>query len=208
MASQLGFFFDASACVGCKACQLACKDINDLKVGTLYRRVYEMEGGTWRSTGDGYAPQGVFAYHVALSCNHCANPVCVAVCPTGAMQKDPENGVVWTDHDMCIGCRSCENACPYHAPRFLEDKGYMGKCDFCRDELNAGRKPACTTVCAVRALDYGDIDELRATHGEGNCLIEPLPDAGTDPQIVLIPHPQAPESGSGLARETSFNFEV
>lgn len=208
MASQLGFFFDASACVGCKACQLACKDINDLKVGTLYRRVYEMEGGTWRNTGDGYAPQGVFAYHVALSCNHCANPVCVAVCPTGAMQKDPENGVVWTDHDMCIGCRSCENACPYHAPRFLEDKGYMGKCDFCRDELNAGRKPACTTVCAVRALDYGDIDELRATHGEGNCLIEPLPDAGTDPQIVLIPHPQAPESGSGLAHETSFNFEV
>ena len=183
MASQLGFFFDASACVGCKACQLACKDINDLKVGTLYRRVYEMEGGTWRSTGDGYAPQGVFAYHVALSCNHCANPACVAACPPGAMQKDPENGVVWTDHDM-------------------------GKCDFCRDELGAGRKPACTTVCAVRALDYGDIDELKAAHGEGTCLIEPLPVTNTDPQIVLIPHPQAPESGSGLARETSFGFEV
>ncbi len=74
----------------------------------------------------------MFGYFVSLACNHCSSPACVANCPTGAMQKDEETGIVWTDHDVCIGCKTCETACPYGAPTYGEEEGYMLKCDMCR----------------------------------------------------------------------------
>lgn len=206
---QYGFYFDAQTCVGCKCCQVSCKNKNNLDVGVLFRVVYDVEGGSWEATDKSFVPSGVFGYHVALGCNHCANPACVAVCPSGAMQKDPDTGVVWTDHEVCIGCRSCENACPYHAPRFLESEGVMGKCDFCKDQLERGEDPYCVRVCALRALKYGDIDELRAEYGEGNVEIAPLPSNTTEPSLVLNPHAQAvPGSAEGDYIVTSFEYEI
>ena len=99
-----------------EACLLytSCKETYKLPVSNLYRKVYNYQGGSWKPTEAGhYVPDGVFGYFVSLACNHCSSPACVANCPTGAMQKDEETGIVWTDHDVCIGCKTCETACPY-----------------------------------------------------------------------------------------------
>ena len=82
---QYAFYFDASACSGCKACQVACKDRHGLEVGLLWRRVYEVTGGDWTRSGEAWV-SSVFAYNVSLACNHCLEPICAEVCPTGGIQ--------------------------------------------------------------------------------------------------------------------------
>lgn len=124
------------------------------------------------------------------------------------MQKDPDTGIVWTDHDVCIGCRSCEKACPYHAPSFLEEEGYMGKCDFCKDQLERGEDPYCVRTCALCALRYGDIDELRAEYGEGDVEAVPLPANTTNPSLVLIPHPKTEIMDVTMGEDPSLEYEL
>ena len=101
--AQYAFHFDSNKCTGCKTCQVACKETYKLPVNNLYRKVLNYQGGTWELNEAGsYVPNGVFGYFVSMACNHCVDPACVANCPTGAMQKDEETGIVWTDH----GCAS------------------------------------------------------------------------------------------------------
>lgn len=202
-----GFYFDATACVGCRACQLACKEIHDLALGSHFRKVLDCEGGSWSVPGDGAAPvpQGLFGYHISLGCNHCMNPACVEACPSGAMSKDAETGIVSVDQDVCIGCRSCEKACPYHAPSYQEERQVMGKCDLCRDERAHGREPACVAVCAMRALSWGDFSELRQKHPEAVSDAPPLPSSETSPCLLIEPHVGF---GAGESQEISFPFEL
>ncbi|WP_315969744.1 DMSO/selenate family reductase complex B subunit [Cellulomonas timonensis] len=164
MAKQLGFYFDQTLCTGCKACQVACKDKNDLPVGVTWRRVAEYSGGTWQQEGDTFTPN-VFTYYTSISCNHCDEPACVQVCPTTAMHKD-EHGIVTIDDGKCVGCRYCEWACPYGAPQYDKNAGVMTKCDLCIDRVNAGEQPACVAACPSRALEFGEIEELRAKYGD------------------------------------------
>lgn len=114
---QLGFFIDSSRCSGCKACQVACKDKNNLEVGRRFRRVYEVKGGSFIPTGQGGVSNNVFAYTLSISCNHCADPVCTKNCPTTAMHKRPGDGIVRVDTDKCVGCGYCAWSCPYGAPQ-------------------------------------------------------------------------------------------
>ena len=116
--TQYGFYFDSSRCTGCKTCELVCKDYHDLGPGILFRRVYDYEGGAWARKDDGTWEKTAFNYHVALSCNHCDSPACVANCPTGAMRKDEETGLVNSDPAVCIGCGTCRSACPLRALEF------------------------------------------------------------------------------------------
>ena len=174
---QYAFFFDASACTGCKACQIACKDKNDLKTGVLWRRVYEVSGGEWRREGGAWTPD-IAVYNISLSCNHCLNPVCADACPTGAIRKRAD-GLVLIDGDLCIGCRYCEWACPYGAIRFDGAAHRAGKCDFCADLLGAGEKPACVASCPARALDFGYFEELKKVYGSKSAIF-PLPDPAAD----------------------------
>ena len=120
--SQRAFFFDASRCTGCKTCEFACKDAYDLDVGTAYRKVYEYTGGETVRRGDGFATT-CFAYSVSVSCCHCENPACVRVCPTEAMHKEAESGLVLVDVRRCIGCGYCHLSCPYNAPRSIAKRG-------------------------------------------------------------------------------------
>ena len=207
--TQLGFYYDSNKCTGCKACQVSCKETYGLPIDNLYRRVYNYQGGSWTMNEAGsYVPDGVFGYFVSIACNHCAEPACVAVCPTGAMQKDPETGIVWTDHEVCIGCSSCASACPYGAPTLDEAKGYMLKCDMCKAIVEDDGKPICVAACPMRALDFGPIDELLATYGEGNVEIEPLPMNTTNPSLVLHPHRNAQASGAGTGMVVSLPEEL
>ena len=160
MAKQLGFYFNSSACTGCKACQVACKDKNDLEVGLLWRRVYEVSGGDWEER-EGVYRNSVFAYNISMACNHCEKPECVYKCPTNALQKDKKRGIVSIDPELCIGCRYCEWNCPYGAPQYDKNNGVMTKCDFCSDYLEQGKAPACVDACPMRALDFGEIGALR-----------------------------------------------
>jgi anaerobic dimethyl sulfoxide reductase subunit B (iron-sulfur subunit) len=209
MAKQLGFYMDASACTGCKACMVACKDKNDLPVGINWRTVYEYEGGEWvnnpRHPGL-MLPSNFFVYSMSVACMHCQDAKCVAVCPAGAMVKDA-NGLVSIDADKCIGCRYCEWACPYGAPSFNEAKGVMTKCNGCADYVAQGLNPACVDACPMRAIEFGDLAELRGKHGV-LAAIEPLPSPEfTNPSLVVTPHWHAQASGTGSGHLTGLPEE-
>lgn len=195
MAKQLGFHIDQTYCTGCRACQVACKDKNDLPVGVTWRRVVEYTGGSWRTDQDTFTPN-VFSYYTSVACNHCTDPICVEVCPTKAMHKGAD-GIVSVDADLCVGCRYCEWACPYSAPQFDADAGVMTKCNFCADLLEQGQDPACVAACPSRVLHYGEIDDLRARYGD-RADVEPLPDPSiTHPNLVVTPHRDAATTGRG-----------
>lgn len=192
-----GFYFDQSACTGCKACQIACGDKHDLPIGVNWRRVVEYSGGSWQIEGNTVTPN-IFTYYTSISCNHCANPVCMQVCPTTAMSLR-DDGTVYVDESKCVGCRYCEWACPYSAPQFNAATGHMTKCDLCYDYRSTGQDPACVSACPSRALDFGPIDELRETYGE-EAGLAPLPDPTiTQPHLVITPHrdAQAWDAGTG-----------
>lgn len=194
---QLGFFFDQSRCTGCKACSIACKDKYDLPVGVTWRRVEEYSGGGWLvNDSDNTVTQNIFTYYTSVACNHCDDPICAEVCPSQAMHKG-ENGIVSVDPSICIGCRYCEMACPYGAPQYDQEKGVMTKCDFCMDRINEGGTPACVASCPSRALDFGEVVDLRQKYGE-QADIEPLPDPTiTNPNLTIKPHPRSQKSGYG-----------
>jgi len=151
--TQLGFVHNNVDCIGCRACEIACKDKNGLPPGPRFRRVQYIEGGAYPA---------VFAYKVNMSCNHCEAPACLPACPTGAIWKRKKDGIVDIDSTLCIGCRRCEAACPYGAPQFDVEAGIVKKCNLCVDEIDAGRKPYCVMACMMRVLDIGPIEDIRA----------------------------------------------
>jgi len=208
VAKQLAFYFDASACGDCKACQIACMDRADRGVEVKWRRVYQYEGGGWlpHPTQPGVmVPSNVFTYSLSISCMHCEEPICQQVCPAAAITKR-DDGIVLVDGDKCIGCHYCEWACPYGAPQFDSDDGLMMKCDFCVDVVEQGEAPYCVAACPMRALDFGELDELRAKYGNSSA-VAPLPSADlTKPAFVLTPHRDAQPVGQGSGR--IYDFEV
>ncbi len=207
MAKQKAFYFDASACIGCKACQIACKDKHDLPLGVRWRRVFEYGGGSWVEQNGVKVPSSLFSSYLSTACQHCESPVCRDVCPVQAITKR-DDGIVILDSDKCIGCRYCEWACPYGAPQFNEETKAMTKCHFCYDLQAQGLNPACVDACVMRCLDYGELDELRAKYGDLN-EIEPLPtNEITHPSLVITPHKHSQKSGAGTGRILNLEEEV
>ncbi|MBB1312054.1 DMSO/selenate family reductase complex B subunit [Aliivibrio logei] len=189
MMKQYGFYIDSSKCTGCKTCQLSCKDNKDLDVGVNFRRVYEYAGGDWLKEGEIYR-QSVYSYYLSIACNHCDEPACTKVCPSGAMHKR-EDGFVVVDEEICIGCKYCTMACPYGAPQYNEEKGHMTKCDGCYERVGQGLEPICVGSCPLRALEFGPIAELREKYGT-NADVAPLPSSLiTKPNIVIKPNRNA-----------------
>lgn len=184
--TQYGFAFLGDYCSGCKTCMLACKDRFDLATNIAYRKVYEMGGGETILDESGMIRSTVFGYYVSVSCNHCADPACTKVCPTGAMNKDEDTGLVTVDTHRCIGCGYCAMSCPYKCPTVDREKGHSVKCTGCIDRVVKGENPVCVDACPQRALDFGEISALRDTYGDID-EIAPLPEARfTHPNLAIV----------------------
>ena len=194
MAKQLAFSVNIDKCTGCKTCQVACKDKNNLPTGIRWRRVFQYEGGEWVNINGDMVPSNVYTYAVSAACMHCANPVCLQVCPAAAISKR-EDGIVLIDQDKCIGCRYCSWACPYGAPQFNESLGVMSKCNMCVDLVDKGEKPACVESCPYRAMDFGPLDVMQKLYGTFTDPA-PLPDPKiTTPSVVYVPSQSTKSSG-------------
>jgi len=153
---QLAFFVDATKCINCKTCEIACKDLNDAAVGRRIRKVRTFEGGEFPK---------VFAYNISMSCNHCEDPLCVKNCPVGAYSKRARDGIVVHDPERCIGCRYCTWVCPYGAPQYDATEGRVRKCNLCVDEIDQGKSPVCVTSCPMRAIEVGLLAEIAVRPG-------------------------------------------
>lgn len=185
---QLGFFIDSSMCSGCRACQVACKDKNNLEVGRRFRRVYEVNGGGFAKTPSGAVINNVFAYTLSISCNHCKDPICVKNCPTQAMHKREGDGIVRVNTDRCVGCGYCAWSCPYGAPQMNHEQGQMSKCDMCVDLQAKGENPVCVDTCPLNAIKFGKISELREKYGTLS-EVKGMPSCKiTQPNLVIKPH--------------------
>ncbi|MDR1184549.1 MAG: 4Fe-4S dicluster domain-containing protein [Coriobacteriales bacterium] len=180
--ANLGFYFDADRCVGCRTCQIACKDKNDLEESVIFRLVRTYETGAFPAPG---------YYHLSTTCNHCAAPACIASCPVSAITKE-ENGVVVIDAETCIGNKLCIDACPYRVPQWVNSASVAAKCDFCSDLLAIGEGPACVDACPQRALEWGDIEDLKARYPQAVSDLPVLPDSDiTGPSSIVTPREPA-----------------
>ncbi len=165
-----GFFTDATLCIGCKACEVACKEWNDVphdgfvwRPRASYDHTGELGHSTWRHVKfverdrDGL-PSWDFSSDV---CKHCEHAGCLEACPTGSIVRT-EFGGVFVQPDICNGCGYCVVSCPFGVIDRRPDDGRAFKCTFCYDRQKAGLKPACATACPTDSIQFGDLDELRA----------------------------------------------
>jgi anaerobic dimethyl sulfoxide reductase subunit B (iron-sulfur subunit) len=170
MAKQYGFYFDADRCVQCRTCEVACKSVRNIELGVKWRRVVEIRWGVYPSATTTF---------FTLACMHCGKPTCIEACPTGAISKQSEDGIVVIDRDKCNGCQDCLSACPYGVPQFGDD-GIMQMCDFCA-EINI--EPACAGCCPTEALKFGNLDELlEMAKGKGAKRMGGL----TEPSVIIV----------------------
>ena len=132
-------------------------------------------------------------YHLSVGCNHCDNPACIKVCPTGAMHKDQQTGLLSVDADKCIGCGYCHMACPYNSPVVDRSVGHSVKCDGCKERVAQGLDPICVGSCPLRAIKFGAVEEIQSL-GE-RAAIMPLPSVdATTPNLFIKACPAAQEA--------------
>ncbi len=174
---QLGFYFDQTRCTGCDACVVACKDWKEIPAGPVALcRIASVEEGRFPNPRLRFYP---------LMCFHCAHPPCLDACPTQAISKRSNDGLVVVDGEQCLpGCRRCLDVCPYQAPQFAED-GPARICDLCLDRWEEGAKPICVVACPQRALDAGPMEEIRALH-DGDLRVNGFPDPGETKGSILF----------------------
>jgi formate dehydrogenase iron-sulfur subunit len=157
---QYRFSFNMGACIGCHSCEVACAEQNGLPPEVSWRRVGEVEGGSFPTTK---------RFHLSLACNHCLEPACLEGCPTGAYTK-LDNGIVKHHADDCIGCQYCTWNCPYSVPAFQPDRRIVTKCDMCQPRLESGGTSACVDACPTHAIgiEVVDIAAWRLDHHEAD----------------------------------------
>jgi formate dehydrogenase iron-sulfur subunit len=173
MAEAVGFFTDTSICIGCKACEVACKEWNQLKGNTpRFRDGFDntgtLDAQNWRHVAfydkvpDAPSTAGNGQAWLMFSdvCKHCVQASCMEVCPTGAIVRTEFN-TVFIQQDVCNGCRYCIAACPFGVIGFNEDTGTVHKCTFCYDRLQAGKTPACAQACPTQSIQFGPLSEMQ-----------------------------------------------
>ena len=163
----VGMLYDATRCIGCKACVVACKDANELSPETTGHGegLYDAPDLLTSSTKNiiQLHKDGDELSYMKKQCMHCIDPGCVSVCMIGALEKR-EGGIVSYDVDRCVGCRYCQIACPFNVPKFEWESASpkIVKCELCRHLIKEGGIPGCCDVCPRAAVIYGSYDELLA----------------------------------------------
>src|SRR3990172_2943939 len=180
-----GMFVDTSICIGCKACQVACKEWNALGeepehfdyAGGLPVKAKNFTGNSYDNTGAlsatnwrhvrfierGSSLEGNMAwYMMSDSCKHCAQAGCLEVCPTHALMRTDLGNVV-VQQDVCNGCRACIGACPYGVISYNKQTGRVNKCTLCDDRIQMGLETACAKACPTDSIVFGEGDQLRVT---------------------------------------------
>ena len=212
---RMGFFTDTSICIGCKACEVACKEWNELPedgiafTGTSYDNTTQLGADTWRhvafvekpvTTVDLGLPsvgppedQGVAWLMSSDVCKHCTHAACLDVCPTGALFRT-EFGTVVVQDDICNGCGYCIPACPYGVIDQRKDDGRAFKCTMCYDRLKIGEEPACAKACPTDSIQFGPLDELRDRAAE---RVEELHSRGVDVARLYGADPEHGVGGDG-----------
>jgi formate dehydrogenase iron-sulfur subunit len=170
MAKAVGFFTDETVCIGCKACEVACKEWNQLPGNPpefldSFDNTGQLDAQNWRHVkfiekSPAGRPGGVAWTMMSDVCKHCSEASCMEVCPTNAIIRT-EFDTVYIQPDVCNGCRDCIAACPYHVIGFDEHRGLAQKCTFCYDRLQNNLMPACATACPTQSIRFGDLDEMR-----------------------------------------------
>jgi formate dehydrogenase iron-sulfur subunit len=177
---RMGFFTDTSVCIGCKACEVACKEWNAIPadgnldlLGSSYDNTGALGASTWRHVAfieqpatEGAEPADFRWLMSSDVCKHCTHAACLDVCPTGSLFRT-EFGTVVVQDDICNGCGYCVPACPFgvidrrEGPSGEKNVGIAQKCTLCYDRLGAGKTPACAQACPTESIQFGDLDELR-----------------------------------------------
>ena len=173
---HMGFFTDTSICIGCKACEVACKEWNQVPedglnwTGESYDNTSSLGANTWRHVAfveqtrplQAADPQGNDGLRWLMAsdvCKHCAHAACLDVCPTGALTRT-EFGTVVVQSDVCNGCGYCVPACPFGVIDKREEDGRVWKCTLCYDRLRGDMEPACAQACPTKSIQFGEIGEL------------------------------------------------
>jgi formate dehydrogenase iron-sulfur subunit len=199
--SAVGFFTDTSLCIGCKACEVACKEWNGVPEDGLDFLGLSMDntGGlgsdTWRHVAFIEQPDPVEGLRWLMSsdvCKHCSEAACLEVCPTGSLFRT-EFGSVVVQADICNGCGYCIPACPFGVIDRRQDDGRAWKCTLCYDRLKDDQQPACAKACPTKSIQFGPLDELRV-HARGR--VEELHERGDERARLYL---DGPEDGVGGA---------
>jgi formate dehydrogenase iron-sulfur subunit len=176
--NKKGFFTDTTVCIGCKACEVACKEWNQLPddglvfTGMSYDNTAALGASTWRHVSFIERPVPLSGQDTGLGdfswlmmsdvCKHCQRAGCLEACPTGAIVRT-EFDSVYVQPDICNGCGYCISGCPFGVIDRREDDGRAWKCTLCYDRLSDGMEPACAKACPTDSIQFGDLDELKAT---------------------------------------------
>src|SRR5690349_4692407 len=184
-------YIDTSTCIGCKACEVACQEWNDLQivptaqVGT-YQTMPSLDANYWnliqfREVEAG----GNFSWLLRKDqCMHCADPGCLKACPAPGAIVQYENGIVDVNPDACIGCKMCATGCPFDVPRFAPRTDKMAKCTLCVDRVHVGLEPACVKACPTGCLHFGTKDDMKAL---GDSRVDQLKRSGFAQAVLYDP---------------------
>jgi formate dehydrogenase iron-sulfur subunit len=207
---RVAFFTDTSICIGCKACEVACKEWNLVPedglelLGTSYDNTGMLSANTWRYVAfieQERAPtpaandRGVDVRWLMMSdvCKHCTHAACLDVCPTGSLFRT-EFGTVVVQEDVCNGCGYCIPACPYGVIDQRKGDGRAWKCTLCYDRLKTGMEPACAKACPTDSIQFGTLEELRQRAGR---RMEELHEAGVTSARLYGEDPYDGVGGAG-----------
>jgi len=174
---RVGFFTDTTLCIGCKACEVACKEWNQVPddglnfLGQSYDNTGELGADTWRHVAfieqrkpvnvEAEGSTGEMRWLMSSDvCKHCTHAACLEVCPTGSLFRT-EFGTVVVQEDICNGCGYCVPACPFGVIDKREEDGRVWKCTLCYDRVGVGLEPACAKACPTKSIQFGPLEELR-----------------------------------------------